>query len=349
MRTKDLEKQIKTESQKVIVPSVLEDLKAHISTLPTPNKEIDIIQSRRFNFRLPLQLGLSFLLVFFISVAFIQTSNADPLNDDSIVEAVALSTITTATIGSEELLSYQMDDVILLVGGNGNQHNNDTEATEIETEVNHLTTYLPVIENMIAQTKEIQVQKERVRRLSNRYKMTFNTSNLDDESSAYVVEYENIEKNDNHYQLEGTVLRDDTTYQLDLSYDSKNNQISTRMSINDNQSVEVQFENGEKGYTYQIRRILNDQVYEEATISFKNKRQIILEFNNSQATGTYQFSIATTELGRKYLNIGYDMSGNRGQMAVMVNILDRSKYNISVTPEGGETVVFTKDRGRSRK
>ncbi len=349
MRTKDLEKQIKTESQKVIVPSVLENLKAHIETLPIPDREINVVKSRRFNLRIPLQLGISFLLVFFISLAFIQTSNADPLNDDSIVEAVALSTITTATIGSEELLSYETDDVILLASGNGNQHNDDTETTEIETEVNHLTSYLPVIENMIAQANEIKVQKERVRRLSNRYKMTFNTSDLDDESSAYVVEYENIEKNNNTYQLKGTVLKNDTTYQLDISYDSENNQITTRMSINDTHSVEVQFENGDKGYTYQIRRMLNDEVYEEVTISFKNKRQIILEFNNSQATGTYEFSIGTTDLGRRYLNVGYDVSGHRGQMAVMVNLLDRTKYNISVTPEGGETVVFTKDRGRSRK
>jgi len=346
VRTKDLEKMIKTEAFKIEIPDVSLSIKEKLENYKQTETILHPSTKNTYQLRFALKLGLSFVLIFFISIATVRMINTDPITDDTIVEAVALSTMTTSTIAIDALnVSYDNEEVILLAQGSNSPAQTETEA--IETDVNHLSTYLGVIENLTSSANTFNVNKRRMNAISNKYQLTFSTSDLEDTSAQYALTYEKMSKNGNIYEISGSLTVDDESFQIEVSYDKSTKTTLTKMYQNENQYVEVTYGKNGNTFEYTIERYLDGALEESVEISYQQRQQITLSFVNSEASGTYNFSLETGLLGRKYLSIDYDVEGHTGIMNIAVSATNRNIYMIQITPTDGDTYTITKTRGRA--
>lgn len=336
MRTKDLKHMLKTESKQIVIPNVSSNIKDKLNSL-VPNQQAIIDRPKRFNFKLAMSLSLTAVVLLAFTFGFISINQSDPITDDTIVEAVVLSTMTSSTIAVESLNT--IDEVQLL------SNSNLSTDTTIETEVNHLTKYLGVIENVMSTSNNYSISKQRMHMFSKRYQVMYTSSNLEDEASTYQIEYEKTEKVGNIYYITGHVDKDEQVYQLEIQYNIETKSILTKTYQNETRYVEVLYQKDGATFKYQVKNYSNDVLEEEVNIAFETTSSISLDFVNSAASGSYEFQIAIGMMNRKYLAINYDVDGHLGQMAIMVSQMDPSQYIVEVTPQGGQSYTMTTVRG----
>ncbi|MGE4320653.1 MAG: hypothetical protein AB7E61_04285 [Acholeplasmataceae bacterium] len=336
MRTKDLKHLLKTESKQIVIPNVSSNIKDKLNSL-VPNQQMIVDRPKRFNFKLAMSLSLTAVVILAFTFGFISINQSDPITDDSIVEAVVLSTMTSSTIAVESLNT--IDEVQLL------SNSNLSTDTTIETEVNHLTKYLGVIENVMNTSNNYSISKQRMHMFSKRYQVMYTSSNLEDEASTYQIEYEKTEKVGNIYYITGHVDKDAQVYQLEIQYNIETKSILTKTYQNETRYVEVLYEKDGTMFKYQVKNYSNDVLEEEVNIAFETTSSISLDFVNSAASGSYEFQIAIGMMNRKYLAINYNVDGHLGQMAIMVSQMDPSQYIVEITPQGGQSYTMTTIRG----
>ncbi len=343
MRTKDLEKMIKSESKKVDIPNVSVNILDKLNELEKP---IVLMKERRQprHLRLAFTLSFSLLLTLFLGFGSFRVATVDPIDDDSIAEAIVLSTVTSSELAIDSL-SYD-DEIILLANGFG-QNNDEEDDTEIiETEVDHLSKYLGVIEQMIETNQQVNVRRQRMNLVSRRYRLTFETSNLDDEQTSYALNYETVERDNGIYRLSGEIVRNDASYQMEITYDRTEKTITSKTFKEASRYVLVQYHRSDDENYYQVETYNDDVLEESVLISHNANREINLEFTNSQASGSYSFKLSTGVLNRRFLDIDYDINGHQGNIKVKVSMDDPNTYDIEVTPSQGQAVNFVRNRGR---
>ncbi len=345
MRTKDLEQLIKSEANKTVIPDVSINIKEKLENHQKP-QVISTSKQERRSFRLVFRLSLSLLLIMFISLGIFRLQTANPIDDDSIVDAVVLSTVASSQVAINTLSSD--DGLVLLANGNGNGGSsggsNQSGDEIIETDVDHLTKYLGVVEQMMSSMQNMQVQKKRMNAISRQYKLTFSTSNLEDEMTDYELKYQEIDSNNDVYQLSGQIIKNNITYQMEISYNKKSKTVTSKTYETKARYVEVEYVKKGSVYQYSVSSYNSDVLDETIEISYEGMHQVTLRFINSEASGTYQFEISKGMMNRRYLQVGYSVDGAVGEMKIEVSQTNKGEYIIEVSPSNGHSFTVTKSR-----
>ena len=339
MKTTTLKKRIRQEASQVNIPDVSLNIISKLEKLEKPYI-VETAKPNNRHFRLAMTLSISALLILFLSFGYIQLNQTDPISDDTIIEAVVLSSMTSTSI-STSYLSYD-DETILLAYGD---HDDDT--TIFENETTHLAKYLNVLENLLATSNQYRFYKERISAIKNQYIANFETTNLANETSTYTLSYKVNKINDGIYQLKGSITSNEETFQIEITYNILTKSILTKTYQNENEYVMVSYEQVNQTYVYAISHYINDQVEESAEISFDDLTEINLNFMSGAASGAYQFQIGMNENNEKFLSIQYQVNRRQGQIEITLSE-DKKMYYITVTPQNGQSFVITKTRGQKQ-
>ncbi|QWB95740.1 hypothetical protein KHQ89_07355 [Mycoplasmatota bacterium] len=342
MKRKQIEKQIKYESEHVKIPSVYLDIKQKIDHLP--RQEVYTLNNtikRRFS--LVYKVSVSFVIVLLISLVLFRFRNADPMDDDSIVEALLYATITSSSYTTDIVNTQTSDEIILLA--NGQSENDD----EIESEANYLTKYLKMMEILSNDTNNYEFTKQKLSALSKSYQLAYVIENIEGESINYLLTYELEEQEDNKYMINGTLIINELTYYIDITYDKENKTLETKTYQNENEYVLVSYHKNDETFNYSVSHIEENDIQESIEISFESKQSIRLSFMNGQSRGTYEFQVETGVLGRKYLQVQYQIGQYAGTMNIRVLASDNANYYFEVITSEGRTFSFTKTRRNNNK
>lgn len=338
MKTKELKKLIKEESTKVEIPDVSLNIMKKLESYQKP-QVIETKVQKRFQFRLSFGLALSAVLILFLSFGALSINAQDPMTDDSIIEAVVLSTMTSSTIAVE-----QLDYETSVIEVSNPFISDQTTQSAIQNELLHLNKYLGVIENMLVTSNQYQISKQSTRMFSGRYQMQFESTNMADETSSYEVSYQKTSREQQMYMISGTVNKNGNAYQLEINYNTENNTITTKTYQNQFKYVEVNYENVDQVSQYTIKSYVNNTLDEQVLISLNSTNQIQFDFENSDASGTYTFELVQTMMGmmsRKYLNVEYNIDGNIGQLRISISQLTNATYDAEVIPNNGQSFTTT--------
>jgi hypothetical protein len=337
MRKKDLEKQIKTESEYVKIPSVYLEIKQKLDNMPQQTT-YSVKESSKRNTTFVYKLSASFMIILLLSFAIFRIRNTDPMNDDTIVEALLYATVTSSIYSTDSINTQISDEVMLLSNG----QSNDDE--EIESEVSYLTRYLKVMEILTNTSNNYQFTKHKLSALSKSYQLEYVIENIEDETINYQLTYELMEQDGNKYMIKGVLLVDEITYYIDITYDKENKSLETKTYQNEERYVHVLYNKNDETFNYSVSYIVEDNIEESVEISFNNKQSISFSFSQGQAAGSYEFQVATGLLGRKYLQVQYQIGQYSGTMNIRVLASDTSMYYFEITTSEGRTFSFTKAR-----
>jgi len=336
MNRKQIEKQIKSESNHIKIPSVYLDIKQKIEYLPRQEVyTLNNASKRRFS--LVYKVSVSFVIVLLISLVLFRFRNADPMDDDSIVEALLYATITSSSYTTDIVNTQTSDEIILLANG---QSGDD----DIESEANYLTKYLKMMEILTNDTNNYEFTKQKLSALSKSYQLAYVIENIEGESINYLLTYELEEQEDDKYMINGTLIINELTYDIDITYNKENKTLETKTYQNENEYVLVSYHKNDETFNYSVSHIEENDMKESIEISFKSKQSIRLSFMNGQSTGTYEFQLENGVLGKKYLQVQYQIGQYNGIMNIKVRSSDTANYYFEVITSEGRTFTFTKTR-----
>lgn len=343
MKEKNIKKIIKEQSKLIETPNVLSNIK---NDFGIDDKQIMTNQSNRQSFKAKLTLSFSMIIVFIISIGIFRMQTSDPMNDDSIVEALVVSSIASTEIVNQsvEPLSdsqiLQVSDQSLLT---------QTVEDDIKNEADYLSTYINMMATLTNANQKLSIEKSRISTFSNQYMLSFSEENLSKENKNYQLIYQTMSKSKQVYTVEGILSYDSESYQVKIIYDKSNHSLTYETYKDDQNYIRVTFGKQSEYAIYEVSRVVNDEVTESIEVKYKNRLNITLSFTKGEAHGSYSFELKTSMFGRKYLDVSYSVNQYQGTMQIAVSLENRDEFVFVVTPDDGETFTFNKQRNRNGK
>lgn len=341
MKTKEIEKLIKQQANMITRPSVLSNIKKQLDI-----DENQIIEKRpkRFGLRLTVSLGFSMIMIFALSIGIIRVQTSDPINDDSIVEALVLSSIASTEIATNAL-EVSADSEVMLVANQSST--SQSVEDEIIDEANYLTTYINMMATLTNTNQKFSIQKDKVSTFSNQYKLSFSDQDFRDENKQYTLTYETVDHQDDVYTLEGVLTFNTQSYEVKISYDRSKKTLTYETYKAEDQYVRIMYARQDGYAMYELSHVIDDEVVESIEVSFENRLNISFSFTKGEASGTYGFALKTGLLGRRYLEVNYQVGQYQGVMQIAVSLENRDEFVFVVTPDDGETFTFNQQRNRN--
>ncbi len=350
MRDKELKKILTEKANQIEVPDVKLSIKQRFGEIPPKPIKKSIFRRRFIEV-----MAFSMVLLIVATIAVLYGSiDTDPFlsTDDSLHEAVMMSSISTISVIDEDLTAASTEDyIILLAMGPPTTDDEEDEETEVEQNVDGVRRYLHLMEQVLTTNENYQYQRQAINRRQRRYQLSFVAASLVDEEVNYDVIYEVTDDNDENTQLMATITQGDEAYQADIIYQKDNQQITMRTNYQNGLSVEVSFLEAQGTTHYEITHYDGIDITEQVALTYEQKNQVSLSFIQGNAYGTYDFSLENGPSGsRKRFLIDYNIQDRyQGNISIAVSGTDNDEYRIVVTPHNRPSFVIERDRGRGRK
>lgn len=350
MKDKQVEKLIVDKANLVVVPDVTDKIKARFNEIPPKPETKPVFHPRR----LVEIMAFSMVLLIVATLAILyNTRETDPLvsADESLYEAVMLSSISTMSIINENAATIQSDEqVILLAFGPNNNEEEPDEDEEITTNVDGVRHYLKLMESVLASDDAYHYERQIINRRQRRFQLQFRSASLTDEETNYDLSYQVVTDNDTDIILSATITEDDQSYPSDITYNKTTKMITMTTGFADGHRIDIQYHPDDTGTHYQITRYENMTMVEQVDMSYQTRENVTLSFVHGNVFGTYQFSLTIGPFGvRRMLSIDYDIQDTyHGNITISVTGSNDDTYTMVITPHGRPSFIITRDRRNGR-
>jgi hypothetical protein len=327
MNKKDLIKHIKTEASKVEVRNFSQEIIAKAQSLPHETiayKE----PKRKFYFNPIFQLSFVTIVGLFMMMFILQPT--DPLYAFEEQDQVFASSAMTS-------LSY--------LDANINELSTSTSITldsYVSDELDDVMLFAELSERLLSQ---YQITKSEQTGLY-QYQLTFETTDLLDESETYMISYNETKVSKNEYTYQGEIALDDVSYPF-TSHIQKGvkNEFEFEI-IHDNHLIEVNYEYRGDAYLYEFNyykdQILN-QKFEMKELRIQEQKHMMVDFKNT-SKGIYTFFLheanTTKELRAQYRIRNGQIED--GELIITPN--SSESYQVEIKPNGMPPIMV--ERGR---
>ena len=339
MKTKDIKKIIKL--------NIESNIPENAPRIDFPfAKEIITVENKKFVFSFKLVMSSVFaIFVIILGFAFWPNNGIDPnppaklLNSNNeIVSFSAISSVSLlSTIGTNELISLTSDFEVVL---------------EHPTVITKVLPYLKSIEQLLLSDSGLNIISGESDMPEYDYYMQFETKNLANISTIYVMHYNldlvDEDDEDSEYSIVGILIRGNKTYNVTgkKEIEDSEEKVEFKAFLDESNYVEslYKIENDEQVFEFMV--IQNNLVVSESKYEIeyddKDEIKVKLSFTEGNNEGEYEFEYYSED-NVNLIKIQFETELNNiessGEMIVQMvvdDITGNTRYLIYVDPDDGD-------------
>ena len=345
MRNKDIKKMIKL--------NIESNIPKHAPRIDFPfDKTVKVTEKRKLslNFKYVMS-GVFAVFVIILGFAFWPGDEITPtptnklLNSDhEIVSFSAISSISLlSTLGTNDLIGLESNRITT------------TQQPDVITKV---LPYLKSIEQLLLSESGLNIVSGASNLPEYEYMMQFETKNLANISTSYIMHYNLTLKEDDgdesEYSIEGILIFGQKTYDVigEKEMEDDEEKVTFKAFIDENNYVESLYKLEDKKQKFEFLVVQNGFVISESLYEIeydKNETKVKLSFTEGNNSGEFEFEYYTKN-GIHLIKIEFEIDLNgvesSGEMIVQMiidEITGNARYLIRVSPEDGDEYEYETD------
>jgi hypothetical protein len=327
MNKKDLIKYINEEADKVEVKNFSQEILARAQTLPQ-EKIIYQEPKRKFYFNPIFQMSFVTIVGLFIMMFILQPT--DPIYAFEEQDQVFAS----SAIASLSYLDANIDEL--------SQETSVSLSSAVDDELDDVVLFAELSERLLSNYEVIKTEVEG----EFKYQLSFQTTDLLDETENYVIRYNETRTEKNTYRYEGEIEIESKAYafsgEIKLGLENEFN----FEIIHDNHLIDMNYMVHGDAYLYQFN-YYKDQVitqkFDMKELNINNQKHIMVDFKTT-SKGIYTFKIEEQNQMRS-LKAQYRIQNGAledGEITITPNTSEA--YQIEIRPRGMAPIII--ERGR---
>jgi hypothetical protein len=328
MNNKELKKLIKEKAQAIEIKDFSQDILNKFNQLP---KETIEVKDKKFKWMLhPIfQMSAITFVGLFIMMLIISPSPTVYAfeEQDQVFASSAVSSLAYLSQTSGEL-SNQTSTLL---------------SSHVESEIDDVMLFAELSERLLSPMSLTRNKNV----LGYDYEITFETTDLLDESETYRLLFNESKQSKNRYQYIGIIEIGELSYDFEASVEFGQRYRFQFEIIDGNQMMVLNYVYRVDSYVYQVKHYKDQiltQTFEMKEFMINNQKHIMVGFKSEQAKGIYTFNVQE-ENSQKQLKARFvirNAEDEEGEMIITPQ--SNALYQIEIRPNGGMPMIIERDR-----